>query len=160
MWGRLPCTDLSFPDHRRVPRFSPWGYGPATLLSSPSNSAYCLGQSICLLSRPDPSPGPATLLGCLQGASHSVCPHPHPHVAPAPWSHPRDPGPVPGQAPGVILDCSCLPLTPLTLLPVSSTPSAPPPSLGFVTEASGLVFLPSFFPWCALVTSPQCRPLG
>lgn len=94
-------------------------------------------------------------------ACHTQCvPTHHPHVAPAPWSHPRDPGPVPGQAPGVILDCSCLPLTPLTLLPVLSTPSAPPPSLGLVTEASGLVFLPSSFPWCGLVTCPQRRPLG
>lgn len=92
-----------------------------------------------------------------------MCPHPPSPTLPLPH------GPIPGRAPGVILDCCYLPLTPLRILPMSSTPSAPPqplwsrraqPSLGFVTGAPGLVSLPSFFPCCGLVTSPQCRPLG
>lgn len=111
MWCRLPRASLSFLDHRRTLRFSPWGYGPATLLSSPSVSACCLGQSVCLLSRPDPSPGPAcpalTLLVCLQGVSHSVCPHPPPPRRPCPVVPSQGPRPRPWPGtrghPGLLL---------------------------------------------------------
>lgn len=89
--GSVAVHRSVFPGPQARSSFSPWGYGPATLLSSPSISAYCLGQSVCLLSRPDPSPGPATLLGCLQGASHSVCPHPPSPHCPCPM--------VPSQGP-------------------------------------------------------------
>lgn len=61
------------------------------------------------------SPGRITF--CVSPPPIPTLPLPH---GPIPGT--QDPGPVPGQAPGVILDCSCLPLTPLRYCPCRQHP--------------------------------------